>query len=167
VEIIQDNSGSKPSGDLVPDSDLLIFLVQDVRIGIPAVMIDHVFRMVAVTPLHEAPPGIIGIINYHGEIFPVFSFRNYFSLQNKSLSPKDYLLIVQSERSLAIIADYIEGVFNLSGEIIPPEKIDPGIQGITGFYRCKDGLLVVTHPQDLISLTDQKKIQAMKEFLAI
>lgn len=106
----------------MPDSDLLIFLVQDVRIGIPAVMIDHVFRMVAVTPLHEAPPGIIGIINYHGEIFPVFSFRKYFSLQNKSLSPKDYLLIVQSERSLAIIADYIEGFLIYLEKLFRPKK---------------------------------------------
>lgn len=159
--IFNQGSATSSPGDL---KDTLIFTVQNVRLGVPARVLDHVIPMVAITPVPDAPHGIVGIINYHGDILPVFSFRKYLFLPDKKHEIHDFLLIIRGEQNLAIIAESISGVFQLEGEMISPEKITPGMKGITGIYRCNDGLLVISHLKELIDPGDEEKIQALREF---
>lgn len=144
--------------------DLLVFMVRDIRFAIPAVLLDHVVRMVAITPVPEAPSGVIGIINYHGEILPVFSLRVFFSLPVTVPKLSDFLLITRKNRNFAIIAEHIEGVFRPSKEIVSPDSIIPGINGISGIYRCSDGLLVLTNPDDLLNL-EEEEIKKLRDSL--
>ncbi|ABD40743.1 CheW protein [Methanospirillum hungatei JF-1] len=145
--------------------DILVFTVRNVRFGIPAVLLDHVIRMVAITPVDDPPRGIVGIINYHGDVLPVFSFRRYLSLDEKSPAIQDFLIIVKEERHMAIIAETISGVYHIEDEVISPEQLCAGMKGITGIYRCDDGLLIISHPKDLLGIEDQEKISAIREYL--
>lgn len=166
MEKAQDNSKNEAANPVQHDpEDLLVFTVGDIRFAIPAILLDHVVRMVAITPVPEAPSGIIGIINYHGDILPVFSLRIFFSLPLTSPNLSDFLLITRNNRHLAIIAEQIEGIFQPSKEIISPDSIISGINGIAGIYRCSDGLLVLTNPEDLIDLKDEDEIKKMHEYL--
>ncbi len=162
VEVV---GNSERSGSIVDEglNEILVFTVHHVRLGIPAVIVDHVIRMVAITPIHDGPQGIVGIINYHGDVLPVFSFRHFFGLEEKPPDIEDYLIIVKDERNIAIIAEHITGVYHLANEIISPEDLFPVLKGFSGIYRCKDGLLVLTHPKDIICMDDQEKIRSMKE----
>jgi len=147
--------------------DFLVFTVQDIRIAVPASLLEHVVRMVAITPVPDSPSGIQGIINYHGEVLPVFSFRRLFSLPEKIPEKQDFLLIVNKGRYMALIAEQITGVFTLTSEIVHPGDVSSGIKGISGIYRCDDGLLIIAQPIDLLSIEDQEKIRALKEYLEI
>lgn len=166
VEVV---GNSEMSGSFIDEAlnEILVFTVRHVRLGVPAVILDHVIRMVAITPIHDGPRGIMGIINYHGDVLPVFSFRKYLALEEKPPDIDDYLVIVKEERTIAIIAEHITGVYHLAHDIISPEDLSPGLKGFSGIYRCKDGLLVITHPKDLICMDDQEKIRAMKESLIL
>ena len=145
--------------------DLLVFTVDDVRIAIPAVIVDHVVRMVAIIPVPKAPPGVTGIVNYHGDVIPVFSIRALFSLPEKAPSSSDFLLIINSSRILAIIAERIQGVFHPPDEMITPEKILQGIDGIEGVYRCDDGLLILSNPVQFLDSLDEEMIQIFLKML--
>jgi len=59
-------------------TQFLLFMVDSQQFGLPAAHIDHVVRMVRITPIIAAPQAVAGIINYHGEILPVFSIRSIF-----------------------------------------------------------------------------------------
>lgn len=161
----QDTYGSGGE-DVAILSNLLVFTVHTLRCAVPAEIVDHVVRMVAVTPVPKAPSGIAGIINYHGEILPVFSLRLHFSLPDKEHSTTDLLLIVQKERRVAVIAERVESVSTLHTTPVPPESIYPGISGIEGVYRCEDGLLIITDPEKLFSLEDEKTLRSILEGMA-
>jgi purine-binding chemotaxis protein CheW len=159
------NPGFSQSSVFEDPTDILVFTVRDVRFGVPAVLLDHVIRMVAITPVDDPPRGIVGIINYHGDVLPVFSFRRYLSLDEKPPDIQDFLIIVREERHMAIIAETISGVYHLEDKIISPENLSPGMKGIMGIYRCDDGLLIISHPKDLLGIEDQEKISALREYL--
>ncbi|MDD3573752.1 chemotaxis protein CheW [Methanospirillum sp.] len=145
------NPGNTESSFLEDSKDILIFTVQNVRLGVPARLLDHVIRMVAITPVPDVPRGIVGIINYHGDVLPVFSFRKFFLLPDKKPETQDFLIIIKEKRNLAIIAETISGVYHLDEEIVSPENISHGIKGITGIYRCNDGLLIISHLTEFIN----------------
>jgi purine-binding chemotaxis protein CheW len=159
------NPGFSQSSVFEDPTDILVFTVRDVRFGVPAVLLDHVIRMVAITPVDDPPRGIVGIINYHGDVLPVFSFRRYLSLDEKPPGIQDFLIIVKEVRHMAIIAETISGVYHIEDEVISPEQLSAGMKGITGIYRCDDGLLIISHPKDLLGIEDQEKISAIREYL--
>lgn len=161
------NPGTSLSSVIEESKDILVFTVRNVRLGVPAVLLDHVIRMVAITPVHDPPRGIVGIINYHGDVLPVFSFRKYLSLEEKQPDIQDFLIIVKDERNMAIIAETISGVYHLEDEVISPEQLSPGMKGMSSIYRCEDGLLVISHPKNLVQIEDQERIRALKENLGL
>ena len=112
------NPGFSQSSVFEDPTDILVFTVRDVRFGVPAVLLDHVIRMVAITPVDDPPRGIVGIINYHGDVLPVFSFRRYLSLDEKPPDIQDFLIIVREERHMAIVR-------NISGHIVKDKIISP------------------------------------------
>jgi purine-binding chemotaxis protein CheW len=166
VEKIHGNSGSDGvDANDISTENLLVFTVQDIRFAVPAGILDHVVRMAAITPVPDPPLGVVGIINYHGDILPVFSFRVVLTLPARSPKPSDFLLIVNKNRNMAIIAEHIDGVFLPIKDLVKPDSITPRLHGISGIYRCNDGLMVITNPDDLLTLDDEESIRRMFESL--
>lgn len=164
-QVTEDTSGSGGK-DVATLSNLLVFTVHTLRCAVPAEIVDHVVRMVAITPVPKAPSGIAGIINYHGEILPVFSLRLHFSLPEKEHSTTDLLLLIQKERKIAVIAESVQSVSTLHTTPVSPDSIYPGISGIEGVYQCEDGLLMITDPEKLFSLEDEVILRTILEGMA-
>ena len=59
--------------------------------------VDTVLRMVAVTPVPEAPPWAMGVINLHGQVLPVVDLRQQFG--QPAIEPRlsDRLLVVRTQ----------------------------------------------------------------------
>ena len=126
-------------------AEFLLFTVDSQRFGLPVTHIDHIVRMVLITPIIAAPQAVAGIINYHGLVIPVFSLRLRFGFPTRSPTPEDHLIITGSaKRKVALIADKVEGVVNLSQEIQQAEDILPGITGVQGVIRTGDGMILIT-----------------------
>lgn len=126
-------------------AEFLLFMVDGQQFGLPVTHIEHVVRMVMVTPVIAAPRAVAGIVNYHGEILPVFSLRTRLNFPERLPVPEDILIVTGSgRRKVALIADQVTGVFQLSEEIISAEDILPGITGIQGVIRTSDGMIIIT-----------------------
>ena len=54
---------------------IVVFLVDGQRYALPLSAVDRAVRAVAVTPLPEMPPQVLGAINVHGRVLPVLSLR--------------------------------------------------------------------------------------------
>ena len=126
-------------------AEFLLFMVDDQRFGLPVFHIDHVVRMVLISPIIAAPPAVAGIVNYHGEILPVFSVRTRFSFPERAPDPDDLLIITgMGRRKAALIADQVAGVIEVSDEMITADEILPGITGMQGVIRTGDGMILIT-----------------------
>jgi len=71
--------------------------------------------------------------------------RLRFSFPNRPSIPEDLLIITGSaQRKVALIADQVQGVMQLSEEMIYSEEILPGITGVQGVIRTSDGMILIT-----------------------
>ena len=126
-------------------AEFLLFMVDTQQFGLPVTHIDHVVRMVMITPIIAAPQAVAGIVNYHGTILPVFSIRHRFSFPERSPLPEDLLIITGSgKRKVALIAEQVSGVKEFSDEITHADSILPGITGVEGVIRTGDGMILIT-----------------------
>lgn len=142
--------------------EYLLITVNDLNFGIPVKHIDHVVRMVLMTPVLAAPKEIAGTINYHGEILPVLSLRNRFSLPERDHLLEDKLVIIKAGiRKVAIIADHVIGTSSISKNTVTAEEIIPGLSGIQGIVRTGEGLILIKDPARFLSLDEKYSMDKM------
>ena len=84
------------SGGAVKKSNfLIIFTLDDQRYALPLHAAQRVVHMVAITPLPDAPDVILGVVNFHGQIIPVFNVRCRFRLPERTIALTDQLVFAQ------------------------------------------------------------------------
>jgi purine-binding chemotaxis protein CheW len=87
-------------------SSLAIFALDDVRFALGAEVIERVVRAVEVSPLADAPPGVLGVINLHGRIISVLDIRPRFGLPSREIRLSDHFVIARAaDRQVAILVD--------------------------------------------------------------
>jgi purine-binding chemotaxis protein CheW len=97
--------------------DYFCFRIDDVQLGIPLHNIDRVIRSVAVNQLPNSPRIVHGLIDYYGEIVPVINLRRRLALNEKSLSPDQFFVMVDtSARKLALVADSADEVISFTAD---------------------------------------------------
>jgi purine-binding chemotaxis protein CheW len=128
-------------------AEFLIFMVADRQFGIPVTVADHVVRMVEITRIQTDSDVVSGIINYHGEIIPVFSLRSRFFLPERSPDPADLLIITSTTRRMvAVMAEQVFRVMDISSDLIEADSVFPGITTVQGVVKTQDGMILITDP---------------------
>lgn len=118
----------------VPSTSLAIFALDDVRFALGAELIERVVRAVEVSPVAEAPPGVLGVINLHGRIIPVLDIRPRFGLPSREISLSDHFVIARAgEREVAILVDAALDVVS-AGSVTETVAMD-ALAGMNGIER--------------------------------
>ena len=85
---------------------VVVFALDEVRFALSMNVVERVVRAVEVSPVPDAPPGVIGVINLHGRIIPVFDIRPRFNLAPREIRVSDHLLIAHAgDRDVAVLVD--------------------------------------------------------------
>jgi purine-binding chemotaxis protein CheW len=110
---------AQPEGDgLVP---FVSFRLDRQLYALPLDHVELALRMVAATPVPEAPPWIAGVINLHGRVIPMIDLRQRFGQPSREPQADDRLLVVQaSERTVALMVDEVTEVLEM-----PTQQVDP------------------------------------------
>ena len=138
---------------------LVIFHLDEGRYALRLSAVERVLRAVEVTPLPEAPEIVEGAINVQGLITPVINLRKRFDLPAQDLSLNDRFIIARtSRRIVALRVDSVSGVVEPSEqEIIPAEAVLPDGH-IEGVIKGKDGLILITHLDQFLSLEEEERL---------
>ncbi|MDO8863577.1 chemotaxis protein CheW [Haliea sp. E1-2-M8] len=130
--------------------DYVIVRLDSARIGLRASAVDRVVQPVEITPLHQAPKIALGVINVHGTIIPVVNFRSRFGLPHREIALNDRLVIARTAlRSLAFVADVVEGVFEYpESDITDSSTVVSGLEAINGIAKGR-GDIVFIHDLEL------------------
>ena len=59
---------------------IVLFTLDEQRYALALPSVDRVVRVVDVTPLPKAPAIVLGVVNIHGDIVPVYDLRKRFRL---------------------------------------------------------------------------------------
>ena len=113
-----------------------------------ALSLNHVecaLRMVAVTPVPEAPPWVLGVIDMHGQITPVVDLRQRFGQPPKEPTLDDRLLVVQAlEQTVALMVDEVTEVLEVPAhQVGPPAEPLSQSRPLAAVIRGDGGLILV------------------------
>jgi len=126
------------------------FKVDDQVYALPLERVESVLRMVAVTPLPEAPAGVAGVINLHGKVIPVIDLRQRLGRQSREYNIDDRLLVAGDQvRKMAIMVDEATDVMEVPAQFV--QKPDT-------LQRTKPLASVIQREGDLILVLDIGRI---------
>lgn len=142
-------------------NQLVVFGLDEQRYALPLSCVVQIVRMVEITPLPEAPPIILGVVNFHGTIIPVFDLRKRFHLPDREPNLRDHLIIARTTGHLvALVADTALGVTACRGQgTTPSEEILPGIEYIEGVVKLVDGLIFIHKLETFLSLDEAASLE--------
>lgn len=137
---------------------LLVFAVEEQKYALPTESVFHVIRTVKITTLPDLPHSVLGIINLHGQILPVYSIRRKMNLADRTLTTDLLIITHAGERTVALMADTVNGVIDCEREINPREQPGGEKPGFAGCITTKDGIILIPDPERFLSESEEEKV---------
>lgn len=83
--------------------------------ALPLERVVEVLRMVAVTPVPEAPAGVLGAVNLRGTLIPMLDLRPRLGMAPTVPDPGQVFLVLRARgRMLGLLADVVEDIVQVS-----------------------------------------------------
>jgi len=139
---------------------LVIFILDGQRYGLYLDAVEQAIRAVAITRLPKAPGIVIGVINIQGQIIPAVNVRKRFGLPLREMAVSDQVIVARTTaRDVAMVVDEVTGIVEYTGmELVPKEKILPGLEHIDGIVVLNDGLVLIHDLEKFLSLEEQRSL---------
>jgi purine-binding chemotaxis protein CheW len=141
-------------------SHLIVFALDRQRYALPLPVVDRVVRMVAITPLPNAPSIVLGVVNFQGLVIPVINMRRRFSLPEREVALTDQLVVAHtSRRPVALVADAVLDVIAGSAQnLIVAENILPKVEYVEGVLKLAGGLIFIHDLDKFLSLEEESSL---------
>jgi purine-binding chemotaxis protein CheW len=113
--------------------------------ALPLDHVERVLRMVAVTPVPEAPSWVAGVIDLQGRVITVVDLRRRFEQATREARVDDRLLIVRVEgRTMALMVDEVTEVLELPAQQVKPSsELMPDARPLSAVIRRNGDLILV------------------------
>jgi purine-binding chemotaxis protein CheW len=143
----------------------VVFRLDKQRYALPLTAVERVVRAVEVTPLPNAPPIVLGAIDFHGRVLPVLDVRRRFLLPERQVRHEDWFLLARLTRYTVVLAvDESEGVIERSDDdIVVSTRIAPGLDHFPGVVRLDDGLVLIHDLERFLSLDEARTLDDAME----
>ena len=151
----------------IEGESIVVFMLEGCKYALSLSTVDRVVPSVAITPLPETIPIILGVINYQSIIIPVLNIRKRFHLLDREMSLADHFIIAKtSKRLVALLADEVKGVFEIgSCNPVKPEDISSSLKYVDGIIQMDDGLVIIHDLEKFLSLDEEKILDdSMEKF---
>jgi len=146
---------------------LVNFNLDDQKYALFLSAVIRIIRVVEITSLPKAPEIVLGVINMHGLIIPVFDIRKRFRLPQREIQLDHQLIIGStSSRTVALLVDSVRDVIDISEKkIIAGEKILPGMEYVEGVMKMEDGMILIHDLERFLSFQEEKALhEAIEDF---
>lgn len=116
-----------------------------------ALHIEHVtevLRMVAITPLPDAPDPVLGVINLRGRAVPVVSLARRVGVEAPPYHPDTFLVVLShGEKVMAVPVERVVAVQDVVPEDVEPSPVDGSTTPlIGGVISREDEQILVLDP---------------------
>lgn len=149
------------------NSTYLSFVINDERFAIPVEKVLEVLQKQKLTRVPNSPEHVKGVLNFRGEIIPVFETRTKFGLTDRSMDSKSVVIIlemVNSEKKIIVgaIVDLVTDVITIDTNKIQQvpqmsSSFDP--EFLRGIVRINDEFVMILNVDKVFSTQDMKRLQ--------
>jgi purine-binding chemotaxis protein CheW len=125
--------------------EVLVFTVNGHEHALPVEDVVEVVRLVAVTPLPEAPAWVAGVINMRGRVIPVIDLRTRLGLPPREPDLSTPIIVVGgSEPAAGLVADAAVEVLALPSAVVEsPHRVPTPVPAVSGVARHGDRLILL------------------------
>lgn len=131
----------------------VLFLLDTQAFALPLAGVEQVIRAVEITPLPQAPPTLVGVIDVHGTVLPVVNIRQQLGLPDQAVQLDDQLVIAQlNERRVAFVVTQVRGIIEPSiRSLVAAKELFPGVTHLEGGVKTEDGLIFIHSLDELFA----------------
>ncbi len=139
--------------------DVLTFALDGKRYALPVARVREIARLVALTPIPNAPPTVEGVIDARGEITPVYDVRKRFGMAPRAVGIDQFLIVLNTTRRLVAIRvdDAMDVLSTQSIDTNAPSRFG-GAQAIHGVATMPDGLTVIYDLDAFLTLAEEEQL---------
>lgn len=151
---------------MIRENQLVVFNLDERFFALYLIVVEKVVNAVEITALPRAPETVLGIINMHGQIIPVFNIRKRFCLPDREVRLKDQLIIAHTARyAVALLVDAVTGIIERTPqEITDPNTILPVTEYVDGVVKLEDNMVLIHNLDTFLSLEEEASLKdALKE----
>jgi purine-binding chemotaxis protein CheW len=141
-----------------PSKNLVGFVVGDVEYAVAIARVKEIVNPLSVVALPHAPPSVVGVADFRGDVIPVVDLRMRFGMTVAAPTRKTkWIVIEESLRFVALVVDGVTEVFGTGGaELRPAPSLGGGEdrRGVVGVTSHGKGLVFVLDTMRLHELTE-------------
>jgi len=135
------------------------FLLGGAAFGIGTEVVQEVVKVGEITPIHHAPPHIVGIRNLRGHIVTVVDLGIRLELGAISIGPESRIIIVDLQgEPVGLLVDSVADTITLDKEDISPAPPNVhGVQGrnFAGVYRAHERLIALLNLETVLKADER------------
>lgn len=152
---------------LAETSQYLTFVLGEELYGVDILRVQEIKGYQKCTPIPNTPAFIKGVLNLRGTIVPIIDLRMKFGLP--PVEPTMFtvvIVVVVKDRIMGLVVDSVSEVMDISsGNIQPPPALGTAIDisFISGLGRCEDRLIALLNIDQVLSLEDVPRVEALSE----
>ena len=154
---------SRSSADLGESKtgQLVMFGLDEQRYALRLSAVEQIVRVVEIASLPKAPDIILGVINLHGRIVPVYDIRARFRLTNREILLSDHLIVAHTKkRDVALVVDKVTGVVRRTEEdVTDAQRISPNLEYIEGVVKLEEGLVFIHDLDTFLSVAEEIQLE--------
>ncbi len=133
------------------------FSVADLYLALDVLEVQEVIRYQQMTRVPTAPLVVRGLINLRGQIVTAIDLRRRLDLPPAADDQQPMNVVIRTDDgAVSLLVDEIGDVLELDDrEFEPPPETIPAVirDVVVGIFRLTDRLLIVLHPERVVSLT--------------
>jgi purine-binding chemotaxis protein CheW len=140
--------------------DLVAVVVGGQRWALPLSAVERAIPMVEISPLPQAPTGVRGAINVHGEAVPVLDLDLRIGRTWSERGARATLVLARTAtRRVALPVDEVLGVVEVALAAVSPAP-DSVPAPVAGIAALPDGVLLITDVDAFLSADDERAVAA-------
>jgi purine-binding chemotaxis protein CheW len=144
IEHLQQGPGPPAAPDHADLLRLVVLRLQGIEHAVPVEDVVEVLRMVAITPLAEAPPWLCGVIDLRGQVIPVVDLRRRLGMPQRAPDLSTPILVVRARgTTVGLVADEVVEVLTVPSEATSAAGAAASPSAVSSAIRYGNRLLLV------------------------
>jgi purine-binding chemotaxis protein CheW len=124
---------------------LVVFKVDKSEYALPVSNVGEILRMVAISPVPEAPEWLPGVINLRGRVIPVIDLRTRLGLPAVPVSINTPILVTEAQgHTVGLVADAVTELLTVPlDDIAPPDELASHGNTVESVARAGERLILI------------------------
>ncbi|MBI5835693.1 MAG: purine-binding chemotaxis protein CheW [Candidatus Eisenbacteria bacterium] len=144
---------------------LVSFRLGEEEYAIDILSVQEIIRVARVTPVPNAPPFVVGVLNLRGKVIPVVSLRTRLGMAHADLTSRTRILVADlPPHTIGFRVDSVSEVIRVPLEQIEPPP-DTGPRGrpepyVQGVAKLENRLIMILDLQRLLTEEESQSLAA-------